>query len=172
MGQVSPEQLDQIAAPFNGAVEIGLRSLCILTAAYPSSYSLQRLVVFDYLLVHSDDMPGGPTGLHPQTPHRGGEILVRRGVLQEGLLLYQSRGLIARVYHDIGVFFLATDRSGAFLDTLSAQYVRGLRERATWVVDTFGLLADIELDSMVRERIGKWGAEFALESVLLAEETL
>lgn len=166
------ERLAQIAAPFNGAVEIGLRSLCVLTAAYPSPYSLQRLVVFDYLLVHSDDMPGGPSGLHPQTPHRGGEILVRRGVIQEGLLLYQSRGLIERLYQDGGVFFSATDRSAAFLDALSTEYVVCLRERATWVVDSFGLLADVELDSMVSERIGKWGAEFALESVLWAEEAL
>lgn len=169
---MTPEQTAKIVAPFNGAVEIGLRSLCVLTVAYPLSYSLQRLVVFDYLLVHSDDMPGGPTGLHPQTPHRGGEILVRRGVLQEGLLLYQSRGLIERLYQDGGVFFSATDRSAAFLDALSTEYIVGLRERATWVVDSFGLLADVDLDSMVRERIGKWGAEFALESVLWAEEAL
>lgn len=169
---MTPERPAQIAAPFNGAIEIGLRSLSVLTAVYPSSYSLQRLVVFDYLLVHSDDIPGGPPGLHPQTPHRGGEILVRRGVLQEGLLLYQSRALIARLYQDGGVFYSATDRSAAFLDTLSTEYVVGLRARATWVVDSFGLLSDGELDSMVRERIGKWGAEFDLESVLRAEEAL
>ena len=160
------------AAPFNGAIEIGLRSVCVLTTAYPSSYSLQRLVVFDYLLVHSDDVPGGPSGLHPQTPHRGGEILVRRGVLQEGLFLYQSRGLIERLYQGGGIFFSATDRSAGFLDALSTEYVVGLRDRATWVVGTFGPMADAELDSIVRERIGKWGAEFALESVLLSEETL
>ena len=88
---MTPDRPPQIVATFNSAVEVGRRSLSVLTTADPSSYSLQRLVVFDYLLVHSDDMPGGPTGLHPQTPHRGGEILVRRGVLQNGLLLYQSR---------------------------------------------------------------------------------
>lgn len=172
MGQVTPEESNDFVAPFNGAVEIGLRSLCVLTAAYPSSYSLQQLVVFDYLLVHSDDMPGGPPGLHPQTPHRGGEILVRRGVLQDGLLLYQSRGLIERIYHNGGVYFSATDGSAGFLDALITEYVSGLRERADWVVESFGLLDDAVLDAMVRERIGKWGAEFAMQSVLWAEETL
>lgn len=164
------ERPAQLAAPFNGPVEIGLRSLCVLTTAYPSSYSLQRLVVFDYMLVHSDDMPGGPVGLHPQTPHRGGEILVRRGVLQDGLLLYQSRGLIEHVYQNGGVFYSATDRSAGFLDALSTDYVTDLRERADWVVDSFGRLGEAELDTMVRERIGKWGAEFAMQSVLWAEE--
>jgi hypothetical protein len=157
-------------SPFNGPVEIGLRALCVLTTAFPAAYALQRLVVFDYFLVHSDDIEGGPEGLHPKTPHRGGEILVRRGVIQDGLTLYESRGLIERVYKDGGIFFAATDKSADFLDTLSTEYLKALRERADWVVDSFGLLDDAELDAMVRDRIGMWGAEFSMESVLWTEE--
>jgi hypothetical protein len=170
MDQMTAENPAHAAAPFNGPVEIGLRALCVLTAAYPVSYTLQQLVVFDYLLVHSDDVPGGPPGLHPQTPHRGGEILVRRGVLQDGLALYESRGLIARAYQADGIFFAATDKSAGFLDALSAEYLKELRACADWVVDSFGFLDDSELDAMVRERIGTWGAEFAMESVLWTEE--
>jgi hypothetical protein len=157
-------------SPFNGPVEIGLRALCVLTTAFPAAYALQRLVVFDYFLVHSDDIEGGPAGLHPRTPHRGGEILVRRGVIQDGLTLYESRGLIERVYKDGGIFFGATDKSADFLDTLSTEYLAGLRDRADWVVDSFGALDDAELDAMVRDHIGTWGAEFAMESVLWTEE--
>ena len=159
-----------VVSPFNGPVEIGLRALCVLTTAFPAAYALQRLVVFDYFLVHSDDIEGGPEGLHPQTPHRGGEILVRRGVIQDGLTLYESRWLIKRVYRNGGIFFAATDKSADFLDTLCTEYLAGLRDRADWVVDSFGALDDTELDSMVRERIGTWGAEFSLESVLWTEE--
>ena len=160
----------QFVSPFNGPVEIGLRALCLLTTAFPAAYALQRLVVFDYFLVHSDDIDGGPEGLHPRTPHRGGEILVRRGVIQEGLTLYESRGLIERVYKDGGIFFAATDKSADFLDTLCTEYLAGLRDRADWVVDSFGALDDAELDAMVRDHIGTWGAEFAMESVLWTEE--
>ncbi len=158
-------------SPFNGPVEIGLRALCVLTTAFPAAYALQRLVVFDYFLVHSDDIDGGPEGLHPRTPHRGGEILVRRGVIQDGLTLYESRGLIERVYKDGGIFYAATDKSADFLDTLSTEYLAGLRERADWVVDSFGAFDDAELDAIVRDRIGTWGAEFSMESVLWTEET-
>jgi hypothetical protein len=167
---VTTETPTHVISPFSGPVEIGLRALCVLTTAFPAAYGLQRLVVFDYFLVHSDDIEGGPEGLHPQTPHRGGEILVRRGVLQDGLALYESRGLVERVYRNGGIFFTATDKSADFLDTLSTEYLRGLRERADWVVDSFGLLDDAELDAMVRDRIGTWGAEFAMESVLWTEE--
>lgn len=167
---MTAEMPAQFVSPFNGPVEIGLRALCVLTTAFPTAYALQRLVVFDYFLVHSDDIEGGPEGLHPRTPHRGGEILVRRGVLQEGLTLYESRGLVERIYRDGGILFAATDKSADFLDTLSTDYLKGLRERADWIVDSFGPLADGELDAMVRERIGTWGAEFLMESVLWTED--
>jgi hypothetical protein len=160
----------RFVSPFNSPVEIWLRALCVLTTAFPDAYTLQRLVVFDYFLVHSDDIDGGPEGLHPRTPHRGGEILVRRGVIQEGLTLYESRGLIERVYKDGGIFFAATDKSADFLDTLSTEYLTGLRDRADWVVDSFGALEDADLDAMVRDRIGTWGAEFSMESILWIEE--
>ena len=167
---MTTEMPTHFVSPFNGPVEIGLRALCVLTTAFPAAYALQRLVVFDYFLVHSDDIEGGPAGLHPRTPHRGGEILVRRGVIQDGLSLYESRGLIERVYKDGGIFFAATDKSADFLDTLSTEYLAGLRDRAEWVVDSFGALDDAELDAMVRDHIGTWGTEFAMESVLWTEE--
>jgi len=171
MGEMMAEERRRFIAPFNGPVEIGLRALAVLNDAYPDAYSLQRLVVFDYLIVHSDDIPGGPPGLHPQTPHRGTELLVRRGVLQEGLLLYQSRALVEQCYEETGVFFAATERSAAFLDVLRTEYVVGLRQRAAWLVGSFGTISDADLEKMVRDHVGEWGAEFAMESVLWAEET-
>ena len=167
---MTSEMSTHLVSPFNGAVEIGLRALCVLTTAFPSAYALQRLVIFDYLLVHSDDIDGGPKGMHPRTPHRGGEILVRRGVIQDGLTLYESRGLVERIYKDGGIFFAATDRSADFLGTLKANYLFELRERADWVVESFDSLDDKELDMMVHERIGIWGAEFSMESVLWTED--
>lgn len=156
--------------PFNGPVEIGLRALAILNDAYPDAYSLQKLTVFDYFTVHSDDLPGGPTGLHPKTPHRSGELLVRRRVLESGLLLYQSRGLTERVFTNEGVFYRATERSAAFVDVLHTQYAVELRERSIWVVRTFGDMSERELQALVESHLGEWGAEFELESVLWAED--
>ncbi len=160
----------RLTSPFNGPVEIGLRALAILNDSYPSALSLQRLVVFDYLLVHSDDIPGGPIGLHPQTPHRSGELLVRRNMLENGLLLFLSRGLIDRHYTEHGVLFSATDRSAGFLDVLSSEYLAHLRERAAWLVTEFGGLSDDEITQLAEKHIGEWGAEFEMESVLNAQE--
>ncbi len=164
------ESIKRIVEPFNGPVEIGLRSLTILTNAFPNVYSLQRLVILDYLVVHSDDIPDGPSGLHPQTPHRGGELLVRRKSLQEGLLLFQSRGLIERRFENSGVYFGASEQSASFLDSLNSEYIVDLRSRASWLVERFGQLPDADLEQLARKNIGGWGAEFTMESVLWVED--
>jgi hypothetical protein len=158
---------DHIAIePFNGAVEIGLRALAILAEAFPDVYSLQRLVIFDYFVVHSDDVVNGPLGLHPKTPYRSGELLIRRGILQQGLSLYASRGLIQKTYIDRGVYFGATDVSAQFLDALGSTYARLLRDRATWVVQSFGGDSDEQIERIANDNLGKWGAEFVMQSVL------
>jgi len=162
---MSELQSVRFTEPFNGPIEIGLRALVILTEAFTAAYSLQRLVISDYLVVHSDDADG-PRGLHPKTPRRSGELLVRRESLQQGLLLYQSRGLIEHRYDLDGFMFTATEASAAFIDVLESQYVSNLRLRARWLVSRFRGTTDEELDDFVKKQIGNWGAEFEFESVL------
>jgi len=122
------------------------------------------------LMVHSDDLPGGPPGLHPKTPHRSGELLVRRQVLQDGLTLFQSRGLVDRHYTKEGVLFSATESTAGFVDVLCSPYVRDLRQRAVWLCTTFGDVADADLELLANKHVGEWGAEFAMESVIWTED--
>ena len=68
---------------FNSALETGVRTLTVLVASYPKTHDLGRLVQYDYLTVHSADA-GGPPSLHPPLPLRSGELLVRRGLIEEG----------------------------------------------------------------------------------------
>ena len=62
---MSELQSVRFTEPFNGPIEIGLRALVVLTEAFPAAYSLQRLVISDYLVVHSDDADG-PQGCTPK----------------------------------------------------------------------------------------------------------
>lgn len=161
---------DHTLSPFNSPVESGLRASVLLYSLFPKPSSLQRLVVFDYLLIHSDDVPDGPTGLHPKTPYRSGELLVRRETLHRGILLYMSRGLIHDLYLGSGLAYAATERTASFLDALASEYVTALRNRAEWVNTRFSTLSDDQLDRYVKEHIGKWGAEFEMDSVLWSED--
>jgi hypothetical protein len=151
---------------FNGPVEVGLRALMVLREAAPTAYSVDRLVVLDYLLVHSDDLPGGPAGLHPRTPHRAGELLVRRGAVQAGLALYRSRGLVFESLGPEGVRFGASEAAAQFLDSLDSPYSKLLRDQAAWLYDRFGQVGDVHLQRLVEANLTVWGAEYTLESVL------
>lgn len=159
-------------APFNSPTEIGLRAMALLFEMFPDIASLQQLVVYDYLLVHSDDVSDGPVGLHPKTPYRSSELLVRRDTLQKGLLLYMSRGLISASYLPAGVRYGATEQTGGFIESIKAEYVSDLRSRAAWVVERFDTYSDTELDKFTREHIGEWGAEFEMETLLWQEDQL
>lgn len=146
---------------FNSPVELGLRSLCVLVELYPHSQDLQRLVLLDYLLVHSADVDGGPESLHPALPQRGAEVLVRRAVLEPGLALYARRGLVKVTMDVNGFSYGATDRGGCFLDTLRSRYVSDLRSRASWIAASFGELETGDITRHVSTELDRWGGQFA-----------
>ena len=121
-----------------------MRSLAILAWAFPASYDLERLVEFDYLTVHSGDLEG-PQSLHAPVPLRSGELLVRRGLVERGLLLMISRALVAREVGRDGFLYSATEATAPFLNSLAAPYIGALRERAEWAVTNFGQLTTAEI---------------------------
>lgn len=151
--------------PFNSAIECGLRSLVILERAFPCDYDLQRLVFYDYLLVHSGDA-GGPDSIHPATPHRSGETLVKRKILELGLLMMMSRKLVVREYDKTGIVYSASDNAAPFLDNLASQYVKILKERAIWVIEVFDEYTDRQLEKFFQENLDRWGGEFEKEALL------
>jgi hypothetical protein len=148
-------------APFNSPLECGLRSLVLLSEVHPSSSDLQRLVYYDYAIVHSEDA-GGPPSLHPATPHRSGELLVRRELIEEGLLLMCSRALIERIFTASGIEYRATQSSEPFLECLRSKYISSLRGRAVWVVDTFGSHSASKLRQFFTNHLDTWGSEFVI----------
>jgi hypothetical protein len=152
-------------ALFKSPLESGLRVLILLTHAYPKAFDTQRLVSLDYLLVHSGDA-NGPESIHPPTPLRAGELLVRRELIEKGIMLLLSRSLIERELTREGIYFKANDNSAAFLDSLSSSYVSSLREVADWVIDNFGSLTDHKLEQFFRKNMDKWGREFEQAQVV------
>ncbi|MGL6076776.1 MAG: ABC-three component system middle component 2 [Fimbriiglobus sp.] len=151
---------------FNTPLECGMRSVALLFAAYPKSCDVQRLVQYDYLIVHSGDVDGGPESIHPATPHRSGELLVRRSLVEAGLDFMACRRVIEKTYSGMGIEYLAGEYAVVFLDALASEYVRQLRERANWVVRTFQAMPDEELNRFMADRWSRWGAEFVGEALL------
>ena len=154
---------------FNTPIESGLRSLFVLVAVRPSECDLQRLVIYDYLLVHSDHVPSGPPALHPATPLRSGELLVRRTLVEQGLRLLVRKRLVTKTYTSAGIYFAATKFVEPFLNYFKSGYSVRCAEISKWIAEQFQPMSDDELREFIHENLGRWGAEFTRESVLWEE---
>lgn len=154
---------------FNTPIESALRSLFVLHAVSPNECDLQRLVIYDYLLVHSSDVTGGPESLHPATPLRSGELLVRRTLVQHGLQLLIRKGLAMKAYNQSGIYFGATKHATPFLQYLASDYANRCKEISLWIVEQFQGMGDDELRDLIHDNLGRWGAEFTRDSLLWEE---
>ena len=148
---------------FNSPTECGVRALLVLWALYPDRCDLWRLTVFDYLVVHSGDVDGGPPSTHPGTPEHGAELSIRRQLLQDGLSLLQTKGLVETCFGQDGVTYLAGEQAPGFLGSLNAPYWRNIGERAAWLRSTFADWPDDRLRAYIDDNIAAWGTDICLE---------
>jgi hypothetical protein len=144
---------------FNSPIETGMRALILLAASYPVQLDLQRLLEYDYMMVHTGDVDG-PASVHPALPLRSGELLVRRQLIERGLMLMISRGLVSRHATSNGFMYQAEDDAGPFLDALDAEYLNDLKDRAEWVIDRFRDMTDQEIRFMLTRIYDQWSREF------------
>ena len=161
-----PDTVARAARLFSTPLEVGLRSVFLLGALTPARCDVQRLVILDYLLVHSGDVDGGPPSLHPATPHRAGELLVKRDLLRDGLMVFVARELVAMHLDADGVRFAATDLTAQFLAYFDVPYASRIRDAAAWVAAHFGPMDDEQLERYVAARLDRWGGEFSAESLV------
>ncbi len=149
----------QQPSTFNGPLEAGVRAVSILSAAYPLSYDLQRLVALDYLLVHTGDIDG-PENLHPPAPMQSTELLVRRKLIEKSLLLMMTRHLVEREITPDGIKYAAGENAATFLSSVSSSYLVALKGRATWLIKALGSHTDEQFRVVMRRFFDKWVEEF------------
>lgn len=150
---------------FNSPLETGLRALVVLDAFYPRPCTISELTWFDHLVVHTADVEG-PDSLHPDLPSRGGELLVRRRLIDEGVHLLLNAGLIALVDGADGVRYVAGEEAPSFIELMEASYSTRLKSCAEWLADRFSALPEEELRTIVYHRLGRWALEFQGEGTL------
>lgn len=160
-----PKPSDPWAFVFNTPLECGLRSVAILLAAYPKGCDIQRLVQYDYLVVHSGDVEDGPPSIHPATPHRAGELLVRRPLIEQGLDFMARRKVVEKQFNPEGITYMAGEYASVFLEALTAEYVIRLKKTSAWVIERFAGKTDDELGEYMRGKWSQWGAEFVWNSL-------
>lgn len=163
---VEPYLNDKNLITFNSSFELGLRALVILNEVYPSNIDIRRLLIYDYLILHTSDIEGGPPSLHPSTPNRSNGILVRRKVLQDGLNLMYSKSILDIIYDNSGISYRASRLTEPFLNLFKSIYLNKLRENARWVRMNFEFLSDDELSEFVDSHLIEWGEDYDYEFLL------
>lgn len=148
--------------PLNSPLELGLRALVVLTAAFPRSLDLDRLVLMDYCLLHSADLDG-PSSVLPAVPSRSGELGIKRTVLDHGVQLMTRAGMVDLVTTAEGMTYRASEEATPFLRLLDAPFLVSLGEVATWAVGEFGDLSTDQVRDQLRTVSESWVAEFAWE---------
>jgi hypothetical protein len=155
MSKMRPKTL----SPFNSPLETAVRALVVLVSHYPISMDLQRLSTLDYLLVHSGDL-NGPASLHPPLPYRTGEILVRRRIVQEGLYLLVSKGVVAIEQTSDGFVYHVTELAQPLLELFTSDYFSDLKDRADWIAEQFSAMPSEELQETVQNIFSLHTTEF------------
>ncbi|UOY94182.1 hypothetical protein MUG87_08810 [Ectobacillus sp. JY-23] len=151
---------------FNTPIEIGLRALIILNELSGESIDLNRLVIYDYLVTHSSDFNEGMNSLHPPSPHRSGELIIKRKIMQEGINLMYSKELLDIEYTKDGIYYKANQLSSFFIGYLDSTYALNLMKFSKMVIQRFKYYSDKELSLFVKVNIPKWGSEFTKESLV------
>lgn len=145
--------------PLNGSLEMGLRVSAVLTAAFPHSLDVSRLVLLDHAVLHSGDL-GGPASIHPDLPIKSGELGIKREWISRGLDFACRVGLAEGLPTAQGIEFRASEDAPGLLSLMTSQYYVALAERTNWAVDYFADLNDEALRAHMSEVFGHRSEEF------------
>lgn len=151
---------------FNTPIEVGLRALIILNELSAKSMDLNQLVIYDYMVTHSNDVDDSTESLHPSIPYRSGEIVIKRKVMQEGINLMYSRELLDIEYTKNGVYYKSNELTLYFIKHLASTYAQDVIQNAQRLKEQFKRYSEMDLYEYINGNISKWGSEFTKESLV------
>jgi hypothetical protein len=128
-----------------------VRSVILLNVIAPDSLSVQRLSLYDFLLLHSAEFADGPPSLHPATPLTRGELVAREMSTARAVELMLQKGLIRRRFSERGIDYMATSAGHGFVRALSSRYAAELLERSHWIATSMHGWDDAQLVDAARE---------------------
>ena len=162
--------MEKISSLFNSPLESGLRLLSIFKNTNKTYLDTQRLVYYNYLLIHSSDIPNAPKSLHPEMPNRACEIVISREIVLKGISLLLSKDLICVKYTQTGIKYQSNKNTSLFLNRLESNYAKELDKRAKWVCENFDTISDLKLNRLMQDNLGKWGSEFSREFHVMGDK--
>lgn len=143
---------------FNSPFELGIRMVFLLNQLGEKGADLQKLVLLDYAIIYSGDF-AGPESLHTPVPHRCGELMSRRSLIEEGIHLMAVKNLITAELTDEGIVYLTGENAASVIGSLTSRYYRKLDDRCCWAAEKYALIDSMDLTIDFSNQGHLWGAE-------------
>ncbi|WP_369281084.1 ABC-three component system middle component 2 [Yaniella sp.] len=144
--------------PLNSPLEVGLRAVIVLTEAFPNALDMDRLLLMDYVLLHSGDF-GGPDSLQPPLSTRGGELGAKREILNHGLQMMMRAGMVDVLASSDGITYRASEAASPFLQLVRSNMLGQLSRVARWVVHELSGLSDDSILDRTSQIERQWSAD-------------
>lgn len=151
---------------FNSPLEIALRLLIIIDNIN-EPIDIDKLNIYDYLLVNSGDIPNAPQSLHPKLPMRNAQLYVKRKKTQTALNLLLSKELIGINFTEEGIMYQSTNLTSKFLEYFESPYFIQIKKRMTWILLDIVSMSEEEQGILLKKHLNKWDNEFASESLFV-----
>ncbi|MFD4175204.1 ABC-three component system middle component 2 [Streptomyces anulatus] len=120
--------------PLNSPLEVGMRTLVLLSVSFPQPLDVAQMVYMDDAILHSGDLDGPPS-LHPTLPAGPGELALKRARIEQGMIILLRAGLAeVEATRRGGLLYRASEKGTAFVELLEAPYIGALSDRAEWIV--------------------------------------
>lgn len=156
---------------FNSTLETGVRSICILVADLSNQFDIQQLLALDHIVVHTGDIENAPPSLHPNILQRSGELLVRKPLIENGLVLMESKRLVQKVITPDGFYYCATELASVFIESLTNEYIKELSQRAQWAVTMYNDYGDRLFSEIFNSAFDRWRYEFQIAETSIAKNS-
>jgi len=136
-------------------LEASLRALVALDVMHPKAHSLDELMVFDHVCMHSLDF-GGPESLHPALPLRAADLGARRAQVRAGVELLAHRGLATVDVTRAAILVGPGRDSSVVVRSLRSSYLRGYEARAQWLRSSQILGSREQAEALLKTIVSSW----------------
>lgn len=136
----------------NSPFECAIRSLFVLTSAWPDSVDLDRLTLLDHALIYGNEGSIGPS-VSARAPIRSSGLGPRRANIRSGLELLTKANLIEVHKSDNGITYSAGDRAVPFLRLLETSHANALRQQAPIVWKHYTNFTDAQVSGEIRRLV-------------------
>ncbi|RYE37033.1 MAG: hypothetical protein EOP48_29145 [Sphingobacteriales bacterium] len=152
---------------YSSDVEISLRLMAILQYYPDSPISIERLVAYDYLILHGNDIFPELESLHPKSPNSSNEFMIKRELLKRGLHLLISKELISVNISKKGINYQGGLLTAKFCEKLNSAYSEKLYQAVLSVLNICAIYSDEELEKRIKSNLVTQDTIFKNESVFL-----